>query len=62
MSKVTQNYEQLALSMGMYLDGNVIYGERGGYELMIYATDSRYPYLLTVSLSAKPLNGIFLSK
>ena len=29
MSKVTQNYEQLALSMGMYTDGTVIYGVRG---------------------------------
>lgn len=62
MSKVTQNYEQLALSMGMYTDGTVIYGVRGGYELSIYATDSRYPYLLTVSLSAKPQNGIPFSK
>lgn len=62
MSKVTQNYEQLALAMGMYLDGNVIYGERNGFELLIYATDARYPYLLTVSLSAKPQSGIFLSK
>lgn len=62
MSKVTQNYEQLALAMGMHLDGNVIYGERSGFEFLIYATDTRYPYLLTVSLSAKPQNGIFLSK
>lgn len=62
MSKVTQNYEQLAAAMGMHLDGDVIYGERGGYELLIYAADARYPYILTVSLSAKPQNGIFLSK
>lgn len=62
MSKVTQNYEQLAMSMGFRLDGDVIYGERNGYELLIYAADKRYPYMLTVSLSAKPQNGIYLSK
>lgn len=62
MSKVTQNYEQLAMMMGLRLDGNVMYGERGGYHLLIYAADSRYPYALTVSLSAKPQNGILLSK
>lgn len=62
MSKATQNYEQLAQSMGMYTDGTVIYGVRGGYELSIYAADSRYPYMLTVSLSAKPQNGIPFSK
>ena len=62
MSKVTQNYEQLAQAIGFHLDGNIMYGERGGYQLLIYAADSRYPYALTVSLSAKPQNGIFLSK
>lgn len=62
MSNVTQNYEQLARSMGMYTDGAVLYGVRGGYELCIYAADSRYPYMLTVSLSAKPQNGIPFSK
>ena len=62
MSKVTQNYEQLAQAIGFHLDGNIMYGERGGYQLLIYAADSRYPYALTVSLSVKPQNGIFLSK
>lgn len=62
MSKVTQNYEQLAMATGFRLDGNIMYGERGGYQLFIYAADSRYPYAFTVSLSAKPQNGIFLSK
>jgi len=61
MSKVTDNYAQLARTLGLKSDGTVIFGERWGYKLMIYAADSRYPYWLTVSLSAKPQDGIYLS-
>lgn len=62
MSKTTNNYEQLALSMGMNTDGTVIYGARGGYDICVYAADARYPYMLTISLSAKPQNGVLLTK
>ena len=61
MSKVTKNYEELARTLGLWADGDVIYGERSGYKLMIYAANSRYPYMLTVCLSAKPQDGIYLS-
>lgn len=61
MSKVTDNYAELARTLGLKSDGTVIYGEKWGYKLMMYAADSRYPYWLTVSLSAKPQDGIYLS-
>ncbi len=61
MSKVTKNYEELARTLGLRADGEVIYGERGGFKLMIYAANSRYPYMFTVSVSAKPQDGIYLS-
>lgn len=55
MSKVKQNYEQLAMALGFQLDQerNVIYGTRNGYQIMLYASDTRYPYWLTASVSAK---------
>lgn len=55
MSKLTQNYEQLAASLGFRLDAakNVIYGQRAGFEFIIYAASASYPYMLTVTLGAK---------
>lgn len=64
MSKVTQNYEQLAIALGLQFDAarNVIYGQRNGYEIVAYATNyASYPYMFTVCLSAKSSAGI-LSK
>lgn len=63
MSKATQNYEQLAMALGLRLDRerNMLYGLREGFELLIYAADERYPYWLTVSLSARSPMGV-LSK
>ena len=59
MSKVTQNYEQLAMALGLRFDRdrNVIYGLREGFELLVYAADTRYPYLLTVTLGARSPMG-----
>lgn len=59
MSKTTQNYEQLAAALGFRLDRdrNVLYGLREGFELLIYAADARYPYWLTVTLSARSPMG-----
>ncbi len=62
MSKVADNYAQLAAATGLHADGTVIYGERGGYPMIAVAADSRYPYLLTVHVSAKPTTGIYFSK
>ena len=51
MSKITDNYKKLALGIGFTYDEftNTIYGIKNGYELLIYATDQRYPYLLTIT-------------
>lgn len=59
MSKVTQNYEQLAMALGFRFDRerNVIYGLREGFELLVYAADARYPYWLTVTLGARSPMG-----
>lgn len=64
MSKVTQNYEQLAMALGFQFDNgqSVIYGTRNGYQIMLYASDSRYPYLLTASVSAKSATGMMIDK
>ena len=55
MSKLTQNYEQLAASLGFRLDAarNVIYGQRGEFEFLLYAPNSQYPYMLSVTVGAK---------
>jgi len=59
MSKVTQNYEQLAAALGFRFDGErkVLYGLREGFDLLVYAADTRYPYLLTVTLGARSPMG-----
>ena len=59
MSKVMQNYEQLAMATGLRLDRDrkMLYGLREGFELLVYAADERYPYWLTVSLSARSPMG-----
>lgn len=59
MSKLIQNYEQLAASLGFRLDAvrKVIYGQRDGFEFMIYADNSSYPYMLSVAVSAKSSIG-----
>ena len=63
MSKVTENYKNLALSLGLNYDEmtNTIYGMRNGYEFLVYATDQRYPYLLTITTSVRSA-GMALSK
>ncbi|MDE7207733.1 MAG: hypothetical protein K2N90_11370 [Lachnospiraceae bacterium] len=58
MSKITENYKKLASGIGFTYDEftNTIYGTKNGYELLIYATDQRYPYLLTITTSARSAN------
>lgn len=43
MSKLTDFYSQLAASVGMRYDSenNVIYGQKEGFELVVYAADGR---------------------
>lgn len=59
MSKLIRNYEQLASALGFRLDAarNVIYGQRAEFEFMIYAENSSYPYMLSVTVSAKSSIG-----
>lgn len=59
MSKLTKNYEQLAVEAGLHFDAarNVLYGQRDGYELMVYAANPAYPYVLTIAVSAKSSMG-----
>lgn len=64
MSKVTDNYEALAAAVGLRYDGanNTIYGQKDGYDLIVYAADSRYPYMLTIHTAAKSPTGAALTK
>lgn len=63
MSKVTDNYKNLASGIGFNYDEltNTIYGTRNGYEFLVYAADQRYPYLLTITTSARSA-GMALGK
>lgn len=55
MSKVTDNYTNLAAGIGFTYDAptNTIYGIKNGYEILIYASDQRYPYLFTITTAAR---------
>lgn len=64
MSKLTDYYAQLAASLGMRYDGvnEVIYGQRDGFDMILYAADSRYPYTLSIHTAAKTPSGVALTK
>ncbi len=64
MSKGTDNYRELAMAAGLQYDAvqNVIYGQKDGFEFLVYATDARYPYMLTIQTSAKNAIGTELTK
>ena len=55
MSKQSEFYSDLAVSLGLRYDGanNVLYGQRDGFDLMVYPADSRYPYTLSVHTAAR---------
>lgn len=61
--KIVNNYTALATGIGFAYDEltNTIYGTKNGYEILIYAADQRYPYLLTISTSARSA-GVVLGK
>ncbi len=63
MSKITDNYKSLASGIGFSYDEftNTIYGSRDGYEFLVYASDQRYPYLLTITTSVRSA-GMALGK
>lgn len=60
MSKLTKNYEQLAVTAGLHFDAarNVLYGQKDGYDIMVYAANTSYPYILTVAVNAKSSTGV----
>ena len=64
MSKVTDNYESLAVAVGLRYDrtNNVLYGQRDGFDLVVYAADGRYPYMLTIHTAAKRFDAMVLTK
>lgn len=64
MSKITDNYAELASALGLSYDSanNVIYGQREGFDIVLYAADSRYPYMLTFHTALRTATGISLSK
>lgn len=57
--KIMENYAALAQSTGLRLDseGGVLYGQRGAFDVTVYAQNSRYPYMLSVSLAAQRSGG-----
>ncbi len=64
MSKLTENYEKLAQATGLRYDAvnELIYGERSGFQIILKASDSRYPYMLTIQTTAKNATGTLLGK
>ncbi len=64
MSKLTDVYSQLAASAGMRYDqvNNVIYGQKDGFDMVVYAEDSQAPYALTIHTAAKTPTGAAFTK
>ncbi len=54
MSKLTQNYEQLAMALGFRFDAGrkIICGKREDYGIILFAEKSGYPYEMTACVSA----------
>ena len=59
MSKYTENYAAAAAANGLRYDetNRVIYGQKDGYDLLIYAEDKSYPYVMTIDTSARRSSG-----
>lgn len=53
--KVLANYENLCVGLGLKVDevGGAMYGVVDGFTVSAVALDSRYPYLLTISIAAR---------
>lgn len=64
MSKYTNNYAAAAAANGLQYDAvnNVIYGERDGYDFLIYAESKGYPYVMTINTSARRDTSSALNK
>ncbi|MBD5483366.1 MAG: hypothetical protein HDR15_12720 [Lachnospiraceae bacterium] len=64
MSKQTDNYLALAPALGLRYDplNQVLYGQRNGYDILIYAANPGQPYLLTIHTGARNMFGANLTK
>lgn len=60
----TEVYNMLAARFGLFYDGanDVLHGQYEGYDLLIYAPNASYPYLLTVHTAARIVSGAVLTK
>lgn len=54
-NKVMQNYDELARTLGLRLDidSGALYGSRGVYDVLLYAQNANYPYMLSVTISVQ---------
>lgn len=64
MSKKTDDYLALAQALGLNFDRitEVLYGEREGYHLTMYAPNVNFPYLMCIHTAAKDPVGKILTK
>lgn len=60
MSKQTDNYAVLAAAIGFRYDSanNVLYGQKDGFDMVIYAGDRNYAYMLSVHTAARGAGGV----
>ncbi|MCM1101385.1 MAG: hypothetical protein NC079_05900 [Clostridium sp.] len=64
MSKHTDNYAAVAPAVGLRYDtvNNVMYGQKDGYDIVVYAEDKAHPYMLTIHIAARNMQGANLTK
>lgn len=64
MSKKTDDYMALAQSLGLNFDKatDVLYGEKEGYNLALYAPNVNLPYMMCIHTAAKDPAGRILTK
>lgn len=64
MSKKTDDYMALAQALGLKFDKatEVLYGEKEGYQLALYAVNANFPYQLCIHTAAKDPVGRILTK
>ncbi|MGN0400637.1 MAG: hypothetical protein ACI4HQ_00070 [Acetatifactor sp.] len=64
MSKKTEVYSMIASGLGLFYDGanDVLHGQREGFDLIIYAANANYPFMLSIHTSAKSSIGASLTK
>ncbi len=63
MGKLNDNYRELAMATGLQYDQrfNILYGQKRGYDILVYAPDNRYPYMLTIQTAARNATNSRLS-